>query len=672
MNKVKKKKKANIGKFNELNLSIETFDYMKTNKDNIKNVIKDDAILPKINSIVNTTNKIVIHAYQFLKLYLIHLYEKNLPFPELDKEYICNIFKVLTDRKCKSGGYSEANMPEQLRTLKQFYDEHYSHTAIKDEILYYDKLSYILAYEAIDMITNINNNIQEHFIDHLNKYVNIVFSLKDKRAEITKNTPDKEIRKALHKQLYEEFNKIKKDLISLNPELTSNEEYHQWIIEEKAKLFPNKIKFDNDSIFYDLKSNTQYYLISMFHICNEMEKINETNKDIEGFKQIRLFNVLPLRTNIIGKNICIDTCGLISNFLENEPTSKYLSGYKKEPNMQFDLWDRYFRLNKRVFKKGTKYTFNYMIRTDGISCCILFVRVDASGKPLPKSYLNKKCCNEENIKYIEHTEITNELKNMKIVVADPNKFDLIYCGSRDENGNLETFRYTQNQRRLETRNKKYSKIIDKVNKETKIEDKSIKEIETTLSILNSKTCNYEKFKTYCIEKNKLNNTLYDHYDQSFFRKFKLNAYTNTKKSESKMIKNFSNKFGKPDKTIFVMGDYDSGGFHMKGNEPVICKKFRRIFRNAGYQTYLVNEFRTSKLCSSCGDVLEYFKERLSNKPKKLGQLESVHGILRCQSVKHKSEIYHNRDKNAVQNMLNIVKSIFDTGLRPELFCRSVL
>lgn len=411
MNKPKKKKKAN----NE----IETFDYMKTNKDNIKNVIKDDAILPKINSIVNTTNKIVIHAYQFLKLYLIHLYEKNLQFPELDKEYICDIFKVLTDRKCKSGGYSEAKMPEQLRTLKKFYDEHYSHTVIKDEILYYDKLSYILAYEAIDMITNINNNIQEHFIDHLNKYVNIVFSLKDKRVEITRNTPDKEIRKALHKQLYEEFNKIKKDLISLNSELISNEEYHQWITEEKAKLFPNKIKFDNDSIFYDLKSNTQYYLISMFHICNEMEKINDTNKDIEEFKQIRLFNVLPLRTNIIGKNICIDTCGLISNFLENEPTSKYLSGYKKEANMQFDLWNIYFRLNKRVFKKGSKYAFNYMIRTDGISCCILFVRVDASGKPLPKSYLNKKCCNEENIKYIEHTEITNELKNMKVVVADP-------------------------------------------------------------------------------------------------------------------------------------------------------------------------------------------------------------------------------------------------------------
>jgi hypothetical protein len=44
--------------------------------------------------------------------------------------------------------------------------------------------------------------------------------------------------------------------------------------------------------------------------------------------------------------------------------------------------------------------------------------------------------------------------------------------------------------------------------------------------------------------------------------------------------------------------------------------------------------------------------------------------LRCQSIKHKSEIFHNRDKNAVQNMLKIVKSIFNTGKRPEVFCRS--
>jgi hypothetical protein len=73
---------------------------MKTNKDNINNVLRDnDLLLSIINEITIRTNKIVIHSYQFLKLYLLHLYENNQSFPVLDKEYICDIFKVITKRK---------------------------------------------------------------------------------------------------------------------------------------------------------------------------------------------------------------------------------------------------------------------------------------------------------------------------------------------------------------------------------------------------------------------------------------------------------------------------------------------------------------------------------------------------------------------------------------------
>ncbi len=39
--------------------------------------------------------------------------------------------------------------------------------------------------------------------------------------------------------------------------------------------------------------------------------------------------------------------------------------------------------------------------------------------------------------------------------TDPNNADLIYCGAKDKDNKLETFRYTQNQRRLETGKKKY-------------------------------------------------------------------------------------------------------------------------------------------------------------------------------------------------------------------------
>jgi hypothetical protein len=62
---------------------------------------------------------------------------------------------------------------------------------------------------------------------------------------------------------------------------------------------------------------------------------------------------------------------------------------------------------------------------------------------------------------------------------------------------------------------------------------------------------------------------------------------------------------------------------MKGKEPTICKKVRRIFRNAGYKTYLVNEFRTSKLCN---EEIEKFLEKQSKKSKRKGEIHLCHGL----------------------------------------------
>ncbi len=680
--KLKKKEKPKVkDKDNS-----ENFDYMKSTKDSLKNIVKDNNIYPIIFDLVNRTNKIVIHSYQFLKLYFIYLHDNHLPFPKLDKEYICDIFKVVTKRQCNKGAYTENNMPQQLKTLTDFYESNYKNTIFENEVIYYDKLSYILAYEAIDMITNIENNIKEHFPSHVCKYVNLVFDVKTKSKEITKNYKDKEERKVKHKDLYDEIQKVKNDLLIFKDELTSDPKYHEWVQQTKRELYNGKTVFDENSVYYDVKSNTQDYIKSMFYLVEKIEEINkviiEENKkiDLEDIddkikkekkkNEIKLFNVLPLRTNIIPKNICIDTCGLISNFLGNLSTSEHLKNYKKDNN-QFDLWNTYFHLHKPVFKKK-KYLFHYMIYTDGISVSINFIRKDIDGNPLKKTIKNKKCCEDENIEYVEKAELTDEIKSKRVVCIDPGKSDLIYCGCKDQNDNLLTFRYTQNQRRMESKNKKYNKIIYTINTESKIDDKTIIEIQSSLSNKNSKKINYNDFYHYLIEKNKMNITLYNHYKQKVFRKLKFNRYINTQKSESKMMKNFSKKMGKPEDTIIVMGDYDSENHHMKGKEPVICKRFRRIFRNHGYKTYLINEYRTSKLCNCCHNELEKFMIRLSHKPKlkRENKNEEVHGILRCKSIKSKCEIIHNRDKNAVQNMLNIVKSIFLTGKRPEKFCRT--
>ena len=132
------KKKNNDLKSKEYN-----FDYMKTNKDNIENILRDITILPIINELVIKSNKIIIHSYQFLKQYLIYLYDEAIEFPLIDKKYLCNIFIVLTKRKCNIGGYTDDTMTQQLKTLTQFYNDYYSKTITNNEILYYDKLSYI-------------------------------------------------------------------------------------------------------------------------------------------------------------------------------------------------------------------------------------------------------------------------------------------------------------------------------------------------------------------------------------------------------------------------------------------------------------------------------------------------------------------------------------------------
>ncbi len=144
-----------------------------------------------------------------------------------------------------------------------------------------------------------------------------------------------------------------------------------------------------------------------------------------------------------------------------------------------------------------------------------------------------------------------------------------------------------------------------------------------------------------------------------------------------MINNFKKKFGEPEKVIISFGDHD--GHHMKGVEPVICKKFRRIFKNAGYKVYLINEFNTSKLCNCCHQELDKFLIRASNKPKdkKKNKKVLVNGLLKHTVSNPEGElnnlslctIIHNRDKNAVQNMLYIVEHIKKTGQRPKPFRR---
>jgi len=496
------------------------------------------------------------------------------------------------------------------------------------------------------------------------------FGWKDKIAKINNNKKlDKDEKKEQKQKLYQEFYNIKNDVLNVkDDDLTSLKKYHKWIKDNKYDIIPDKESYQKDNIHYDVCCNARDYLKSMIFINKELAKLSTEDNPI------KLFNVLPLRTRIIPNYVTFDTASIVSLLIEKD-TIGYLSNIKLK---QKELWNKFFHTNKRVFKKND-YRFNYMIKTDGVACSILFVKVDLDNEPIK---LNKYQLNQlEKIKdkgdkqYIENQDNIAELLDKKnYVCIDPNLSDLMYC--MDKNGIK--FRYTQNQRRLETRNKKYMKIVEEINTETKIDEKTVKEIESELSKYNSKTCDFGEFIDYLKIKNKINRCLFEQYQKKIYRKLKWNRFINTQKSESKMLKNFDKRYGSPKLTNVIIGDYDKPN-NPRGKEPCITKRLRKLLKLFGYNVYLINEYKTSKLCNKCHCEVENFLKRPSKKPKAHDKNILIWGLICCTNIKCKpntkskkqinkyGSCVYNRDTNAVINMLYITKQLIKTGKRPKIF-----
>jgi hypothetical protein len=168
-----------------------------------------------------------------------------------------------------------------------------------------------------------------------------------------------------------------------------------------------------------------------------------------------------------------------------------------------------------------------------------------------------------------------------------------------------------------------------------------------------------------------------------------------------MIKNFANKFGSPKECTIVLGDYDKVN-NMKGKEPIINRRIRKIFRNHKYQVFMINEFSTSKLCNVCELKCDTFLKRESKNPKHKDKKTNKQKIIEVWGLTPKKikrliflfsgapknnsyelfflvtlcenkncSLIQNRDKNSALNMYKITQSIFEGKGRPEKYCREI-
>jgi len=486
-----KKKKQEFQDFRNIEKSA-----YKTLKIPLKTILLNcNTIQPVINNLVFEMNNLVIHTYQFIRLYILYCFTNNNPLPELNDTFISYCIKTLGTRdnrgkKCKN--------TELLETLEEFYKTEYQ-PLLNHEKTNLKNTTFLLPYLTTQINTSLSNNIQEHFIQHFLRFINKTTS------DITED-----------KQLLFQF---KKNIMELTD---TNELFSLWKEMHLQNIIPENVK---KSLYYDVKVRPFEYLKGMLYMNHILEK-----------QESKLFQPLPLRNNIIPKHIILDTACIINLFCPEKDKEgnkikkgELLSNVKDNQN---EVWSNLLNLNHRIFK-NKHYQFHNQIQTDGISCCLLFIRKDLKNK---KWGAKVPVLEEQDFYNIEDLskEQLDTLKNRTIVGCDPGKRSLVYM--MDNKGNK--LQYTAPQRKRESKAKCNQRIILYERKKNGIIEK-----ETQLSFQNSKSVNYEKFKMYLVEKNKLNKETIEFYKRDTWRKMKFRQYSYGKKSIDTFLNKIKETFG---------------------------------------------------------------------------------------------------------------------------------
>jgi len=623
-------------------------DFFKGIKLSLKSVLKHpDINTPKITNAVIQCNKIVINVLLFMKLYLLDYYKTQKVLPIIDKVFINSCMKILCNEK-PQGRPPKKEIKELKDTLTAFYTKEFQ-PLIQNEPLEYTHMNTILDYLTIDILTMYENNIKLHFVEYVERYVNVVWKKKFLVSKIRKMNISKKEKDGRINKLCNQLRKIKNDLLNVTEGTQtahkSHPSYHKWITEQKQHILP--IKTFKKNVYYDLQCSPMDYFPCMIKMMKQVEEKAQT-----------ICNVFPMRNEIIPKHIRLDTTTLVHLLMTKSQGNK--SAYLTEGNLKRNedkIWNFFFRTERKCFHKK-HYVFHHMIETDGISCSLLLLRKDLIGKRLPT--MKKGINNEE---YIDEVKDYTSLQNKKIVAIDPGKCDLIYCVDTD-NKEANTFRYSQDQRRKETKKKKYAKIQLEL-KQEKIHGKTIIEWETELSKMNKKTLDITKFKAYIQKKSEINGRLSAFYEKYIFRKLRLQSYRNTKTSEQRMLNNFKRIFGNEKEVVVCFGDYEQKK-QMKYKEATKGKGMRTLFRKAGFQTYLVDEFRTSCKCSKCegGSCIKNMVMK-NPRPYRSGNV-IVHGLICCKNGCG----YWNRDVNGATNIYKIASNAINNKARPNYLSRS--
>jgi hypothetical protein len=132
--------------------------------------------------------------------------------------------KILCKKK-PQGRPAKQETQSLKQSLLDFYDHHYSNL-MTTEKLDYTYMNTILDYLTIDLLTVYETNIKQHFVECIERYVNVVWKKQELINFLRKSKWSRQQKDIKIRQLISQLRKIKNDVLNVNSKkLTKKEDF---------------------------------------------------------------------------------------------------------------------------------------------------------------------------------------------------------------------------------------------------------------------------------------------------------------------------------------------------------------------------------------------------------------------------------------------------------------
>ena len=167
-------------------------------------------------------------------------------------------------------------------------------------------------------------------------------------------------------------------------------------------------------------------------------------------------------------------------------------------------------------------------------------------------------------------------------------------------------------------------------------------------------------------KNKLNAELCDFYGLAVHRKMKWRQFVYTRRSEDKFLGRMRQLYG--DDALVAYGNW-SRTTQMRHFVPTKGVGMRRLI-SRHFETVLIDEFRTSKLCCNCSKELSHVKVKRGEQGESKKKLYRCLVCEECESSKsEKQRVFLTRDLNSAVNIRRLACDWISNQTRTPGFSR---